>query len=194
MNKQQKIEYIEKINARFIEARNHGGRNNWWYPTENTIAYDVKMHGACKSINEIREKMSKRQNDFYSDDALYQYCDELRERECESLIELIKETGKNGLKNAYFAGRMGGWVEVKYINDIQYYLDNEDIKSAYKEARELEQLESDVHEEIKKQHKAYSLYVNTDGYIVDVIDALQSDEDIGEIYKSRAKMLLEKLK
>lgn len=56
-----KIEYINKVNDEFTNAGNHGGNNNWWYPKQNVIAYNVKLHGSSKDIDDIRAKMTIRQ-------------------------------------------------------------------------------------------------------------------------------------
>ena len=72
MTKTEKIKYINDTYLRFVDAKNHGHHgSNWWYPTKNTIAYNVKMHGHSKNIEDIRAKMTKRQNDYYSDETLY---------------------------------------------------------------------------------------------------------------------------
>ena len=106
MNKKEKIDYINKINDFFITAKNHGNQgDNWWHPEENKIAYNVKIHSLIKTIEDIRKKMSKRQNDYYSDEMLYDITNDETNIQAEDFIQESKD--EYNLKGG-FAGRSGG--------------------------------------------------------------------------------------
>src|SRR3990167_1599507 len=149
MTKKQKIDYINQINDRFINARNHGHNgNNWWYPKENRIAYNVKVYGGISTEN-IRKKMTERQNNFYSDDAIYEL---LNDWQCQIANDLSEEIEMlPGVQNTSYAGRSSGWLEVDYINDIDPSCDAAmDIDANYEFAKELEKNEVTVSKLIKK--------------------------------------------
>lgn len=194
MTKQQKIQYINKVKSFFDDARNHGNSNNWWYPKKNVIAYNVKLRSMSKNINDIREKLSKKQNEYMTDDALYNLIDDMQSDSANMLQQKIKDMFD--IPNIVFAGRSGGWIEVEYNVSFDYVDDdteNADIQDAYRLAKELENLESDVSKEIERQHKAYCLYINTDDYITDIVDQIMSDEDIADYYKEKAKQFIDKI-
>jgi len=99
-----------------------------------------------------------------------------------------------GVKSGY-AGRSGGWLEVAYDNNLMS-LENdtvEDVNELYKEANKLEKLETEVSQFIEKSLSSYKKYINSDEYVKDIAEMLTTDEDIGDIYKGKAKDLLDKL-
>ena len=193
MNIKQKREYAEAVNERFINARNHGhSGNNWWYPVENTIAYNVKVYSG-PSLRAIKEKMTERQKDYFSDESLYESMMYKQSDQATMAAEDIENNFK-GVKSTGYAGRSGGWLEVEFINDIGGYLHDEDIKSAYIAAKELEDNEVRVSEFIKKSHKWYIGYIESEEYINDFIESLMTDEDIADIYRGKIKTLADKLK
>ena len=109
MTKQQKIDYINQVNDRFREARNHGRNgSNWWYPTPNTIAYNVKLYGQKQGIEEIKELMTDRQKEYYSDDNLYDFINHWQNQEAEMFSNDLDL--EYSVKSGY-AGRSGGWLE-----------------------------------------------------------------------------------
>lgn len=198
--KTEKIAYIHKVNDFFIDAKNHGNNgSNWWYPNENTIAYNVKVYGGI-GIESIREKLSKLQNEYYTDKDLYSRINDNQIDSANFLIEDIRM--EFGLESGY-AGRSGGWLEVNYINDLQDYLPYtfseieeasiKDINEVYKHAKKLEALEITVSEYIKKRHQTYCKYVKSIDYINDFVQEVESDTDIkagylelSEMYKQKA--------
>ena len=197
MDTKEKIEYINKVFTRFADARNHGfNGNNWWYPKANVIAYNVKLHGMSKDIDDIRAKMSKLQNDYYSDNSIQQLIWNEREDAAEQLmyavqeIDLVLETG--------FAGRSGGWLEVEFEVNFETFeafdedTDVEEVEEVYKKAQELEKEETEVAKLIEDRHKDYMKYLNTDEYVTDIIENMQCDNDISNNYKIQAGVLLAK--
>lgn len=190
------IEYIEQVSERFENASNHGNGNNWWYPQKNTIAYNVKIYAGA-STEDVRKHLTARQNDYYSDDDLMEIMQEQQNDAARIFSDDIDN--EYGVKSGY-AGRSGGWLEVEYHNDIADYQQNEwaeshidDIRAAYKEAKKLDQLESDIAEYIKKSVKNYSQYLNGIEYPKDIAESLQTDEDIADTYKGKIKGLTDKL-
>ena len=197
MTKKQKIEYIEQVREKFENASNHGHNGgNWWYPKQNTIAYNVKMYHGGVSVDDIREKMTARQNEYYdNDEYFYNITQDYINMECEMLMQdiehndLVVETG--------FAGRSGGWFEVEYSNSIgDYDLDDtEQINDAYNTAKKLEQVESEVEQEVMKRKAGLEKFLDSKDFIDYVIDeSIMSDSDIAGIYKGRIKDLADKLK
>lgn len=199
MNTKQKIEYIQSVYNKFTDARNHGNGNNWWYPIENRISYDVKIRGTTKDIDDIRDAMSERQKDYYTDAAIYDICDEMQSDACSTLVSDIKDI--YSISDVYFAGRSGGWCEVQYKNNIDISCINDEttsdyveyIDDEYKKACNLDNLEGDISSYIKDSHKKYCEYLNTDAYIIDIIENMLSDDGIADIYKSKIKTLVQKL-
>lgn len=191
MTKKQKEEYIEKINDRFINSRNHGHNgSNWWYPKENTIAYNVKMYHSGISVEDIRKKLTARQNEFYkNDEFFYELTQQQIEQSAESLIEEVE--AEKGVKTTGFAGRSGGWFEVEYINSIGDY---EELNDRYTEAKELEALEVKIESIISERKASLEKYLESEEFLKDTLEQLNSDNDIADIYKGRAKDLLDKLK
>lgn len=193
MTKKQKIEFVNKIYDFFTNARNHGHNgNNWWYPKKNVIAYNVKLHGQSKTIEDVREVMSERQNAHYSDDDLY----ELMQYEQNDTARFFSDSLDEdyGVKSGY-AGRSGGWLEVEYNNELTELEENtsENVDYFYKIAKELEKLEAEISNKIQEAHKKYQNYLNTDEFCLDFVSSLMTDEDIGDRYKEQAKNLLDKL-
>jgi len=188
----KKINYINEVYTRFTDAKNHGNQgNNWWYPKVNRIAYNVKMR-SFGYVESLRKELTPRQNDYYSDNMLYEIMQEDIIDNANMLSDDIQE--EYGLNNG-FSGRSGGWIEVDYVNNL-FILDKdteEDVNALYKEAKALEQLESDVCEFIKKQHKALNAYIDTPQYYKDFSERLTSDEEIADIYKDKITALTHKL-
>lgn len=193
MNKKQKIEYINNVHERFMNARNHGNTNNWWYPTPYVIAYNVKMHSFA-DVETLRTYTSDVQNKYYKDNTLDAILWEEQEDTCRFLVDDIQE--EYGLES-YFAGRLGGWLEVQYETCGLDYIAEDDahtietINELYKEARKLEKLESKVSEFITNAHKSYNKYVDSKEYYTDILERLESDTEIKETYKTKAHELLE---
>ena len=194
MKKQDKINFINKVNSFFVEAKNHGNNgNNWWYPKPNRIAYNVKMREFF-SVSKLEPMLSKRQREYYNDNALYSIAEEQLNDEAMMLIDDIQI--EYGLSSNY-AGRSGGWLEVDFNNPLEDVIDNEpeleNLSYYYKEAKKLEKLEQDVREYIEKRHKALNVYMSTDAYYKDLLERLSDDKEISDIYKTQAKSLLDKL-
>lgn len=193
MNRKQKIDFINKVNDFFINAKNHGNNgDNWWYPKENVIAYNVKLYGGNKSIEDIRKLLSKRQNEYYSDSTLYEI---MQDQQNDQAIMFSNELDEAYNVKSGYAGRSGGWLEVEYNNDLIELEENtdEDVNYYYKLAKELCNLEMKVSNHIEKSLSSYKKYINTDQYCADIVDILIDDEMIGDIYKNEAKSLLDKL-
>ena len=192
MTKQEKIKYINATFLRFVDAKNHGGHNNWWYPKANVIAYNVKLHGSSKSIEDIRTKLSKRQNEYYTDEDLYEQINDAQGWEAEQFSDSLDE---DYCVTSGYSGRSGGWLEVEYTNELTELEEdtNEDVTYFYKLAKALTLKELTIAEYISKSLKHYQQYLNTDQYVTDIIEQLNDDETIGDIYKSRAKDLLDHL-
>lgn len=182
MNKKQKIEYIENVRARIQYAKNHGRNGgDWWYPTQWTVAYDVKIHTRTKNVDDIRANMSAIQRRYYTDDDLYNVCNDMLEQECDFLRETLLDMPL--VEAVRFAGRSGGWCEVTYtaleytpsdLNDCTA----QDINALYKNAKALNDAESNVRETITNRHKDLCVYLNTDEYVDSVVDQLLSEDDI----------------
>lgn len=197
MNKKQKIEYINKVNDRFINARNHGHNGgNWWYPKADTIAYNVKMYHAGVSQEDILKEMTARQKEYYKSGEVFEqlYQDEI-EMAGESLVDEVEQ--KKLVKNSGFAGRSGGWYEVEYNNCIgDYDLDDtKQLNDAYNTAKELDKTEQEVAELVESRKNALEKYLSSKEFIRDIVkDILLDDESIANVYKGKAKDLLDKLK
>lgn len=193
MRKTDQIEYINRIYDRFHSAKNHGRGNNWWYPVPDTLAYCVKMR-AFFDTKRMRAVMTKRQNDYYSDQELEERYWDYLEMEGSDAIQEIKALGA---LDAGFAGRMGGWLEVSYHNpleEVDETTDRETLDDYYREARALEHLEAQVASLITEGHKHLNDYIKSDAFYVDQQESLLYDEEIGDIYKDRASALVRKLK
>lgn len=184
MNKKTKIDYINEIADKFINAKNHGSNgSNWWYPKSFTIAYNVKLHCNSKSIEDLREKMTSRQNDYYNkDERLYEIMQDAQEYSATSFSDDLGET--YGVKSGY-AGRSGGWLEVEYNSNGVDFADNDmsmsELSNLYSNAKELDAIETKVAQHIEKSHSNYCKYINTDNYIDDILSQIYSDEDIADM-------------
>lgn len=197
MNKKQKIDYIESIINRFENASNHGNQgNNWWYPKPCVFAYNVKMRN-FGYIESLRKHLSALQNDFYSDEELQERIYEEQNDSCYFLVEVIKV--EFGLES-WFAGRVGGWVEVDFTPETGWFSQEDwstytlkEINVVYKQAKELEKLADKVQNFITERHKSYNEYVDSKSYYQDLQSSFLSDEDIKEIYQNRIAKLQAKL-
>lgn len=190
MTKAKMIEYVNNVSVRFQDARNHGNSGNWWYPKPNRIAYNVKMR-AFGDVASLREVLTDVQNGYYSDEDLQARIDWQLEDEARMLAD---EVGDMVDGSAYYAGRSGGWLEVDYsgVEWLENDAHIDDVRAAYKEAKELEELETKVATFIEKQHKALNAYIDTPEYYEDIASALDDDETIKEHYKDEAAKLLAK--
>ncbi len=192
-----KIEYINEINEKFRDARNHGNGSNWWYPKQNVIAYNVKIYAGPYGA-EIRKAMTKRQKEYYTDENIYEILQDYQDQEANCLAQDVMEYDL--VEDAYFAGRSGGWLEVEYNNSLEQIDDNgidyhkDDIKEYYKQAKELEKIEVEVKDIIEKRKQEYIKYITSKQFIDYIVsEMLLDDEAIGDIYKEKAKKLLDKL-
>lgn len=203
MTKKQKLDKINSIADRFINARNHGGNNNWWYPKRNVIAYDIKMSSFGFSYDGIKDKISDKQKDFYKNingmiDSFY--WDTLN-NELEYFIEDLKEEYEC-IKDCYQAGRSGGWLEIEYINELDELWDSvEDFESSevysidyiYDEMIKLDKKEKEISEKIKKGLSDLNKYIDSEDFKDDFINTLMTDDDISDYYKKEAKRLIDKI-
>jgi hypothetical protein len=185
------------VNEKFRDAKNHGNGGNWWYPKQNVIAYNVKIY-ASPDAEEIRKAMTKRQKEYYTDENIYEILQDYQDQEAEQLANEVMEYDL--VEDAYFAGRSGGWLEVEYSNGLEQIEDNgidyhkDYIKEYYKQAKELEKIEGEVKTMIENTKKEYIKYITSKQFIECIVsEMLLDDEAIGDIYKQKAKTLLDKL-
>lgn len=196
--KKDKLKYIEKTHAHFLFAKNHGGRDNWWYPTEYTIAYNVKMN-AFGRIETLRQYLSKTQNEYCSDVALSRHIENEREMQCEYLRSSVLGLNDKIIVDVNFAGRSNGWIEVEYTNPLKYIGDDADsipddlIHEVYAKLKEVEKVEAKVSKLIAKRHKEYNKYVDTKAYYKDLAENLIDDEMIKDEYRAKIAELKMKL-
>ena len=187
MTKQNKIDFINEVNDRFLSAENHSGSNN-------TLSYNVKVYGSNISGEEIREKITDRQREYHSLDDIYQAMDMFQSDSADMLSDEVSNI--DGVKECYFAGRSGGYLEVEYCNALEEVYEedfNEDIASLYKVAKELEETETKVSNLIDKRYNGYCKLINSKDYIIAIINNLYDDKDIAKIYKKKIKNLTDKL-
>lgn len=189
MKKKQKIAFISGVKRYFEEAPNHGNGGNWWHPTQNRIAYDVKMHN-WSSVEELRKYMSPLQNEYYSNEHLENILQDEQEQTCEMLIEDVNMN--YDVTVAGFAGRSGGWIEIDYINNLEDIDEDEEdesfIDEQLKEAIKLDELQEDVKAFIKENHQNYNNYIDTEDFYKDIIDFLEDDESIKAINIDRLQL------
>ena len=151
------------------------------------------MYGGSYSIEDIRKNMTKRQNEYYSDESIYSIIEDIRDMSREDLVSNVINMGA---KKAYFAGRSGGWLEVEYSNNLDEITEEDkmsDINYNYQEAKKLEKLESEVSEYVNNFISNLSKYEDSKDYTRDIADNMLDDESIGDIYKSQAQKLIDKL-
>lgn len=195
MTKKQKIEFINKTNERFLDARNHGHNGgNWWHPKQNIIAYNVKLHGTQKTTEDILEAMTERQKEYYTEDDLFNIMQEEQVNYAGMFSDELDEEFK--VKSGY-AGRSGGWLEVEYTNtldEVDEDTDKETLNDYFETAKELEKKEAEVAQRIERGLESYKKYLNSDSYITDTVDLLLGDEEIANIYRAQAQKLINKLK
>ena len=195
MNKKEKIEFINDTNEKFREASNHGNQgDNWWYPNENTIAYDVKMND-FGDIERIRRLLSDKQNEFYSDEYLQNEIYQEQTDECNTLIWELEETD---ILSASFAGRSEGWIEVEYQNSLQYVdaeedLTLNDIEDEYKEARNLIKQEEKIRKLIERRWEDYNKYVDSKEYYKEFVIHLATENEINAEYQNDINNLKAKI-
>lgn len=197
MTKKQKIEYVNRVALRFLDARNHGNNgNSWWYPKPFVMAYNVKMN-AWPSIATLLEKMSERQREYYgsNEDRLTQMTwDRIVEDTAELCVEEIKELGA---EDVYFAGRSGGWCEVEYPREIDELEDDastQEVNDQYRKAKALEELEAKVANYIRDNHKGLNDYAKSDDVYRDMVEMLLPDDEIADQYRAEINDLTRKLK
>lgn len=203
MNKQKKLDKINKIAERFINARNHGDGGDWWYPRENRIAYDIKMSSFGFSYDDIEDKLTDKQKDFYEnmDELINEYYWNTLECKLDEFIADIKAEYKT-VRECYQAGRSGGWLEIDYRNELGELYDNvADFESCesysidyiYNEMVALDKEEQEISERIKRELKALNSYIESEDFKDDFINTLMTDEDISDYYKQNAKRLIDKI-
>ena len=110
--------------------------------------------------------------------------------------DLVSNVINMGAKKAYFAGRSGGWLEVEYSNNLDEITEEDkmsDVNYNYQEAKKLEKLESEVSEYVNNFISNLSKYEDSKDYTRDIADNMLDDESIGDIYKSQAQKLIDKL-
>ena len=195
--KKAMLEYIEATRARIEDAPNHGGSNNWWYPSPWTVAYNVKMY-VFPDVDKLREHMSAAQNSYYQDDhTLFSPAwDDLLETEWYFLRNDLLELPC--VEDVRQSGRSGGWCEVTYtaINDADTITEDDtsaDIARVYADAVALEKAEKAVDTLIKDRHASLNKYIKSKAYYTDITnEKLLTDEDIKDIYSSKADVYREK--
>jgi len=203
MTKAQKIEYINKVRSRFEDAENHGiSGSNWWYPTANTIAYNIKVYGIKSDSSDL--KLSDAQKEYYNSDIENTYQNAFDRYTSDIIYFFMEELRANYsvISRINIAGRSGGWLEVEYHNILPWNLKgefetsnytNKDINIYYKDAQYLEDQESKIAEEIKNALKGYINYMN-DEFNNDFLENdLLSDDEIRENYISQVKELSTKI-
>lgn len=182
MKKEQKLEYIKSVRARIQDAPNHGGGGtSWWYPTQWTVAYNIKIYARSKDIDDIRAKMTPVQNKYYSDTTVYEFVNMIQMDSCNVLREVIKEVAE--VESVEFAGRSGGWVEVKYkpVSDADADLSDYDkqmLNELYTEMVKIDEAEQRVSQIVKETVSAYIKYIQSNEYVTDIVEMLLDDEDI----------------
>lgn len=203
MNKQKKLDKINEIAERFINARNHGGGGNWWYSKRNVVAYDIKMSSFGFSFDDIKDKLTDKQKDFYKniDKLIDAYYWDTLECTLDEFITDIKDSYKY-VNECYQAGRSGGWLEIDYRNelcdlwdsvaDFESY-ESYSIDYIYDEMVALDKEEREISERIKRELKALNNYIESEDFKNDFIDTLMTDEDISAYYKQEAKRLIDKI-
>jgi hypothetical protein len=182
MKKKDKIAFIIDTNTYFAYAKNHGSNgSNWWNATPNVIAYDVKMSN-FPSVEEFRDILTPLQNEKLSDDFISESMQNELYDTANQLVDDIEETFN--LKSG-FAGRSGGWIEVTFPNNLPdedelNECNAEELNEYYNEAKTMLQLESDVMDNIEKQHNSYNKYVSSKEYYTDLKDLFMINEYIKE--------------
>lgn len=194
IKKKDKIEFINDTNNKFLEARNHGHNGgSWWYPKANVMAYNVKL-SSFMDIEEFRKLLTKRQKEYYTDEMLASEHYQMIEDQWTYLIDELKDLGAVDIHSA---GRMGGWCEVEYQNDlieVDENTDKKDLSYYYVIAVKLFKLEQECAKYIKEQHEALNKFIGTKDHYEDLLSRMYDDETIGQIYKDKAEVLLRKLK
>ena len=184
MKTNDKIIAIEEQQKRF--ENNHGGRSNWWYPYPDTIAINVKMRSFA-DMDTLREKLTPLQNESMSDEAIQDLFYMEQGAECEILRDEVMEM--DGVTNAWFAGRSGGWLEVQFSDadfDVEDPEDAQEVSEVYDAVMVLEKQADAVQELVERAHKAYNDYVDSDGYYTHIMEGIQTDEEI--ISNKRAEL------
>lgn len=203
MTKDKKLKKINEIAERFINARNHGNGGNWWYPKKNRIAYDIKMSSFGFSYDDIKDKLTDKQKDFYKniDELINAYYWDTLGCTLDEFITDIKDIYKY-VNECYQAGRSGGWLEIEYRNGLGELWDSiEDfegyelysIDELYKNMIELDKEEQEISERIKRELKALNSYIESEYFKDEFINTLMTDKDISNYYRQEAKRLINKI-
>ena len=183
MKKAQKIQYIEDVRSRIGDAPNHGHQgNSWLCPRPWTVTYNVKMRSFldCKKL---RGMMSKLQNEYYTDDALYELYYQSLEVAWKDLRYQLREI--DSVEAVHRAGRRDGWCEVTYSHidiNFNFNLDKEYTASVvhevYLEAVKLATDEEKARATIEHAHSALNKYIQSEKYYSDCVEQLMNDEEI----------------
>lgn len=203
MNKQKKLDKINEIAERFINAENHGSGGNWLYPKRDRIAYKIKISSFSFSFDDIKDKLTDKQKDFYKniDELINTYYWNTLEFTLEEFITDIKNSYKY-VSECYQAGRSGGWLEIDYRNELGELWDNiedferyesYDIDYIYDEMVALDKKEREISERIKRELKALNNYIESEYFKNEFINTLMNDEDISDYYRQEAKRLIDKI-
>ena len=190
MTKTEKIKYIKEVRSRIADAPNHGHQgNSWLCPRPWTVAYSVKMRSFL-DIKKLRGMMSTLQNEYYTDDALYDLYYQDLQVAWEDLRYQLREI--DSVKEVWRAGRRDGWCEVTYRHlDINFNFNMEKeyparvINEVYLEARKLANDEKKARTTIERAHRALHEYIDSEEYYSNCIAQLMSDEEIHEHYRSQ---------
>lgn len=203
MKKDKKLKKINEIGEMFINARNHGGGGNWWNSKRDVIAYNIKMSSYGFSYDDIKDKLSDKQKDFYKniDKLIDAYYWDTLECTLDEFITDIKDIYKY-VNECYQAGRSGGWLEIEYENalgelwdsvaDFESY-ESYSIDYIYDEMVALDKEEQEISERIKRELKALNSYIESEYFKNEFINTLMTDEDISDYYKAEAKRLIDKI-
>lgn len=195
MTKKQKKDYINSVYTTLADAKNHGRNGgNWWYPMPNVIAYNVKIWGQQKSIKDIEVKMTPKQRDYYAEVVLWEIEQDIINDACDELRQEVKEI--DGVCDAWFAGRSGGWFEVEYNNPLELVDDDtypQAIAELYREAKKVQATIDRVADLVQQRHRHFCEYLNSEAYIDDFIERLWCDEQIDIHYRNQVKHLVDKI-
>jgi hypothetical protein len=198
-SKKAKIDFINQMH-RFINGENHGHGGSWWYPSENTRAYKVKVYGGYPfGASDLVRYMSPMQLGYYDERDIENMIQDSYDSELEwardELVADLKALSTHIL-GVRFAGRSGGWIEVTYRNcmdDVDEETDIDVINDSYKEAMEFDKLEGEVENLIKDRHAELCKGLKACDGEEFVRRVFIDDEMIREIYANNIKRLADKM-
>jgi len=195
-----KIDFINQMHE-VINGENHGHGGNWWYPSENTRAYNVKVYGGYPfGASDLVRYMSPMQLGYYCDERdiermIQDSYDSELEFARDELVADLKALSKHIL-GVRFAGRSGGWIEVtygNYMDEVDEDTDIDVINDSYKEAMELHELESEADKLISERHAELCKGLRECDGEEFVSRVFLDDEMIREIYANNIKRLADKM-